>query len=93
MIPLPKYAQIANRYCIAYFGDNDGAILDLVKARPKIEQRFPDLELFICCNDEKQELIKGQPNIFLRSELKLNDVACFREITNIEDFLIESDII
>lgn len=81
-LPLPTYAKIKDRYCVGYFGDRDDVIVKLVKARPFIEKELPGIKVYICCNDEKQPLLEGEANCFLRSDLenKKNEIAYFREL-------------
>ncbi len=70
MIPLHRYTKIKNKYCVAYFGQCDEYVLQLLHARPFFERTFPDLELYIACRDEAFRLATGQPRMVQKSELK-----------------------
>jgi len=90
-LPLPLYAKIKDRYCVAYFGNRDEVIQKLIKARPSIEKELPGIHVYICCNNEKSDLLKDVPNSFLRSELEIkrNEVVYFRELEDTADPVAE----
>ena len=96
MIPLPLYAKIKDRYCIGYFGDSDNVIRQLKKARPLIEKELPGIQVYICCNDEKVNILKNEDRVVPRSTLEVvaKEVAYFREMVNetVTDLLDESRI-
>lgn len=96
MIPLPLYAKIKDRYCIGYFGKSEDTLLDLKKARPVIEKELPGIQVYICCDDEKADLLSGEDRVFLKSELqdKIKEIAYFREMLEetVIDLLEESKI-
>lgn len=96
MIPLPLYAKIKDRYCIGYFGQSENILLDLKKARPIIEKELPGIQVYICCEDEKADVLVGEDRVILRSTLpeKIKEIAYFRELTEekVTDLLEESKI-
>jgi hypothetical protein len=56
-VPLPKYIKVKDRYCIAYYGNCDEYILQLLYLRSAIEKELPGIEIYISCKDK---LIKNQ---------------------------------
>jgi hypothetical protein len=76
------YAAIKNNLCLAYFGLLPEYVVLLKIIRPYIESKFPELKLFICCNDELYYLLHQEENILKHSEIKnqKNKFAYIREI-------------
>ena len=101
MIPLHRYTKIRNRYCVAYFGQCDEYILQLMHARPFFERAFPGLELYIACRDEAFRIATGQPRIVQKSEMadRCNDFPMIRELKYnfrshpVQEFVEESGVV
>ncbi len=84
MIPLSRYVKIKHKYCVAYFGQCDEYVLQLVHARPYFERKFPGLELYIACRDEALKFAHDKPRMVAMSEIhsRCGDFACVRELTS-----------
>ena len=99
-IPLPKYAQIKNNYCVGYLGTNSQIVLQLKRARPFVEKEFPGLKLFIACQDSLQHLLEGEEHVIPSSQLQEQvsgyAFAYYRQLDEnpdaVKSFLIESNI-
>lgn len=97
---LHKYKEVKDRYCVAYYGDNEMFIRQLLSVRPLIEERFPGIEIHIACADSVFHLLQNEPNTVHRSQWLRNkrNYAYTREIayntiTNpVIDLLVESGI-
>jgi hypothetical protein len=97
---LYKYKEVKDRYCIAYYGDQEAFVRQLLLVRPLIEESFPGIEIHIACADSVFHLLQNEPNTTSRSQWLNNrrNYAYTREIayncvTNpVEDLLIESGI-
>jgi hypothetical protein len=78
------YLKICNNYCIKYWGIEEKIVLDLIKFKKIINQKFPSVNLFISCTDELSKKYKDE---FLigNSSFKRENFAYVREIKN--DFL------
>jgi hypothetical protein len=100
MIPLPEYAKIKDKYCIAYNGYSKEYIVQLRLLRPIMEKTFPGIMVYLSCRDEHMYLLKNEERIISRNSLKenKNNFAYIREIYcnliqhPIESFMNESDI-
>lgn len=99
-IPINKYLDIKNNYCLCYYGLNKEYIIQLRALRPAIESKYPDLKLYISVDDNNLYLLKKEERVISKNELKNKklEMSYIREIhTNIEfhtieAFLEESDI-
>lgn len=66
-IPLTRYGEIKNRYCICYFGPCNEYIVQLIHFRPHLEALFPGVELYIGCKDSLDYLVGDAPRIAWQS--------------------------
>lgn len=98
-IPLPTYAKIKDKYCIAYYGNNNDYLVQLKLLRPFMEKTFPGVQVYIAHRDNTQTL-RDIERTLTRSELEASrgDFAYVRELTcdmvnhPVELFMDESKI-
>lgn len=69
-ISIIHYSKIKDNYCIAYFGHTKEYLLQLNYLRSQIEEKYPNLKLFICCRDEYVDFLPKNDQIFSRTNLK-----------------------
>lgn len=85
--PFTKYLEVKDNYCLAYFGDDENLIKDILTARDVIENEFKGLNVFLACNDRMKNIVNDKRNVILKS--KMNDftgkMACFRILEKKED--------
>lgn len=89
-ILLPKYTRVKNNYCVGFFGCDED-LERLKNAKPSIEAKFPGLNLYIICNDEKAN---GKNNIYHKAFMQdvVTQVAYYRTIEDLDFFLEEVQI-
>ena len=99
MIKLSQYAKVKNNYCLCYFGHSDEFLVQLRLLKPVIERRFPGLNLYFGCKDDKHHLLEGCDPILKVSEIKVkrHNFAHIRELKltethPVENLLVESGI-
>lgn len=100
MINFTDYAKIANNYCICYFGYADEYLVQLRLIKPFLQQKFPELNIYLGCKDEKVSILKDCENVIKLTELKIRktEFAHISEIKSngethpIEDLLISAGI-
>lgn len=82
MIPLSEYAKAYNNICLYYFGESIDFINSLIDSRKIYKENFPDIEVFICCNDELFKTFENKENMIRRSDLikSKNKFAYIREV-------------
>ncbi len=94
------YAKVKDNYCVCYFGRANEYITQLRLVRPRIQQKFPGINIYIGCKDEVSHLVEGEDKILFLSSLKVNkfNFAHIKEIKSsteghpIQEFFEESDI-
>jgi len=97
-VPLPTYAKIKDRYCIAYFGNCNEYLIQLKLLRPHIQKIYPGIKIYLVCKDDAFHFLKDEINTLSRSEYDKNMFAYTRELTcdmqshPVEDLLKESNI-
>jgi hypothetical protein len=69
MIAFTKYAKIKDFYCLCYYGNSDEYLLQLALIKPLIENRFPGVQVYIGCKDEKKQLFLNDDFVLKRSTL------------------------
>lgn len=96
-IPLSKYLEIKNNYCIGYYGSDKKQIEDLISARKILEDEMHGIKVYISCNEEMKQHFKKKKRIIFPSEF--NDyrgkMAYYRELKegeSAETWLNESKI-
>lgn len=100
LIEFPKYAKIKDHYCVCYFGHSDEYLVQLRLLKPIVERKYPGLQLFFGCKDDKTDLLKPCENILKISELRLRryDFAHIKElkydnkIHPVEEFLTNTGL-
>ena len=94
-VPLPSYAAVKDKVCIAYLGHRGDLVKQLEACRPLVEQQLPGLRVYLCV---RPELAKGE--VIAASEIKerVSDFGYIYEVlddgvTNpVKAMLDESDI-
>lgn len=95
---VPYYAQVKDKYCIAYFGHCNECIVQLKLLRPQLETQFPGVHIYLACRDEALYLLAGQERILGQSRLRKEEFGYVRELLNdmqsnpVEAFLEESGV-
>ena len=96
-IPLPKYAEIKDKYCISYYGNCNEYLVQLKLLRPKIEETFPGLQVYIACKPEAFYILNKEKNI-VYGQFNKEDYAYVRELNcdmkthPVEELMTESNI-
>lgn len=82
MIPLSKYAKVYNKYCVYYFGPSIDVINSLINQQQIYKDKFPDIEVFICCNDELFATFEKNEKVISKSSFikSKNEFGYIREI-------------
>lgn len=84
MIAFEQYSKIYNNYCVCYFAGADEYLVQLTLLRPIIEQKFPNLNIYIGCADESKRIafLKNDPKTLTKDELRLkkNNFAHIHEL-------------
>lgn len=52
ILPLPRYRQVKDKYCVCYFGHCEEYITTLLAYRPIVEAELTGLQLYIGCRDD-----------------------------------------
>lgn len=99
-LPLPQYARVKDKYCIAYFGNNKEFLVQLKLFRPIMESTFPGIQVHLACREDSLYLLKNEDRIITKDELKENkhsfgyvrELVCDMKSHPIEDFMNESGI-
>lgn len=89
MIDFTQYAKVYNKYCLAYFGSTKSVLEELLKIRVVLEDALPELEIYICCDDQ---FYVGADKTIPKSKLKnkKNEFGYVREFAgNPESLLCE----
>jgi hypothetical protein len=95
--PLSNYIAIKDKYCIGYFGSDRSLLSDMLNSRKFIEKEFPGLQIYIACKNEMQDLVMGNKNVILESNMSsfTGKLAYFRileEKSDLNKLLEESNI-
>jgi len=87
--PLSNYVAIKDKYCIGYFGSDRSLLSDLLNARKFIEKTFPGLQIYIACKNEMQDLVTGNKNVILESNMPsfTGKMAYFRILEEKSDLI------
>ena len=82
-----------------YYGHAKDLILEIILLLPQIRSNYPELNIFISCNDQYSYLFEKDANFIPKSQIKdqKKKLACLRELIYqdkhpLEEFLNESDI-
>lgn len=98
MITPEQYSSIRNNYCILYNGNCNEYLLWLKYLRPKIEQQFSGLKLWIVCKSCQLYLFDEEPRIVPIEKYNKDQFAYVDTLTcdmishPIEKIITESDI-
>ncbi len=86
-IPLSKYVEVKDNYCLSYFGNDVDFLNDILKARDTIEQELKGLKVFIACDTTMKKIVYGRRNIILKSKLAdfSGKMACSRNLEEKQD--------
>lgn len=81
-IKFPDYVAAKNHYCVCYLGHCDEYLLLLLALRPHIEQKCPELNVWICGHDRIEKWLAKHPHTLTYSQLKKRkrEFACIRQI-------------
>ncbi len=99
-MPFSRYARVKNNYCISYFGSANDYIVQLIKIRPRIQEAFPDVRIYIGCKDSLVDIIGKEEDILWLSTIKFGklnfahiyELKCNTREHPVEMFLEESNI-
>jgi len=97
MIPLPEYAKIKDKYCIAYFGNCDEYLVQLKFLRPIMEKTYPGIQVYLACKPSALEWLEGEENV-VTGTINHREFGYFRELRcdmrshPVEAFMKESNI-
>lgn len=91
MIPLTKYKNIKDLYCIGYYGHDEITLTQLRHAILLIEQQLPGIKIIVCCEDEElHRFDRVIPKSIIAEKAKNKDFAYFRLIKDREvKFLLD----
>ena len=80
MIAFTKYAEIKDLYCLCYYGSSDEYLLQLWLVKPFIENKFPGIQIYLACKDEKKYLFLNNQFVFKKSTINYKNFGYIREI-------------
>jgi hypothetical protein len=81
-VPLPYYVKIKDRYCVAYFGNAQEYLFQLVLLRGNVERELPGIQVYIACKDELFDLIREHDRTLTWSQMResVKSFAYIREL-------------
>jgi hypothetical protein len=78
-IPYNDYVKIKNKYCIQYYGVTEFLLIQLIKLKKIALQKYPEIDLYISCNDKFHEIYKK--DTIPKSKTINNQYAYIKKIT------------
>lgn len=91
-IPLSDYIKVKDNYCIAYLGDDQHTLDKLILNRDKLQKMYPGVQIYLCVKDELVNFNYLHHPIVPLSKLNKKAFAFIREISDVEEFLQESEL-
>lgn len=67
--------KIKDKYCLCYFGHNAEYVAQLKLIRPFLREKFPDLRIYLSCNDDLFHIINDEEDIVDKTKLYRNKRA------------------
>lgn len=99
-VAFPQFAKTKDNYCIAYYGNNNEYVVQLLYLADAIEKELPGIRLYIACKNNLSHLRKhfSTNRLILAQEINRSNFAYVRELKfdfqthPVETILKESEI-